>query len=382
MSDVVSGSPKRPRRHLTQVVERACDIFTLLRGSQQPLKLSDVCHRVGLSASTAFRILDTLCAKGLVEHSPRRGYSVGGLATAGRRFRLGYAAQSSEFAFSRATVQSLEQAAKAAHIELLMVNNRFSRTVALKNADYFVRQRVDLVIEFQTFVEIAPLLAAKYHDAGIPMIAVEIPHPGATYYGADNYRAGRIGGSYLGKWAKQHWNGRLDQVLLLEQSAAGALPQSRLTGTLDGIMAALPHVAHAKVVYIEGHGQFHASLAAVRKHLSRTPPGNTLIAAVNDPSAIGALRAFDEAGRTCECVAVSQNASEEAREEMRRPGTRLIGSVAYFPENYGAEIIALALDILHHKPVPPAVFTRHHLVTPENLDHFYATDPVPAAIMP
>lgn len=380
MTDGWSASPERPRRHLTQVVERACDILTLLRGSQQPLKLSEICARLGLSASTAFRILDTLCAKGLVEHSRRRGYVAGGPATAERRFRLGYAAQSPEFAFSRTTVHSLEQAAKAAHVELLMVNNRFSRTVALKNADYFVRQRVDLVIEFQTFVEVAPILAAKYHDAGIPMIAVEIPHPGATYYGADNYRAGRIGGSYLGKWAKQHWNGRVDEVLLMEQSAAGALPQSRLTGTVDGIIAALPTVAQARVVYLEGHGQFHASLSAVRKHLSRTPPGNTLIAAVNDPSAIGALRAFDEAGRTCEYVAVSQNASEEAREEMRRTGARLIGSVAYFPENYGAEIIALALDILHHKPVPPAVFTRHHLITPDNVDHFYASDGRPAAL--
>jgi ribose transport system substrate-binding protein len=380
MTAVLPGSPGRSKRHLTQVVERACDILTVLRGSQRPMKLTEVCARVGLSASTAFRILDTLCAKGLVEHSPRRGYMVAGPALPERRFRLGYAAQSSEFAFSRTTVQSLEQAAQAAHLELLTANNRFSRTVALKNADYFVRQRVDLVIEFQTFVEIAPLLAAKYHDAGIPMIAVEIPHPGATYYGADNYRAGRIGGSYLGKWAKQHWNGRVDEVLLLEQSAAGALPQSRLTGTFDGIMAALPHVAHAKVMYLEGHGQFHASLSAVRKHLSRTPGGSTLIAAVNDPSAIGALRAFDEAGRTSECVAVSQNASEEAREEMRRAGTRLIGSVAYFPENYGAEIIALALDILHHKPVPPAVFTRHHLITPDNVDHFYASDALPAAI--
>jgi ribose transport system substrate-binding protein len=268
----------------------------------------------------------------------------------------------------------MEQAAKAARVELLTVNNRYSRTVALKNADYFVRQRVNLVIEFQTFVEIAPVLASKYHDAGIPMIAVEIPHPGATYYGADNYRAGQIGGNYLGKWAQKYWGGRVDEVLLLEQSAAGPLPQSRLTGTVDGIMAVLPDVAHAKIVYIEGHGQFHASLAAVRKHLNRTSKGNTLIAAVNDPSAIGALRAFDEAGRTHECAAVSQNASEEAREDMRRTGTRLIGSVAYFPENYGPEIISLALDILHHKPVPPAVFTRHHLITPENVDHVYAND--------
>jgi IclR helix-turn-helix domain len=29
--------------------------------------------------------------------------------------------------------------------------------------------------------------------AGIPMIAIDIPHPGATYYGAHNYEAGLIG---------------------------------------------------------------------------------------------------------------------------------------------------------------------------------------------
>lgn len=379
MTSASSGS-ERPRRHLIQVVGRACDILSLLRSSEQPVKLSEICARLGLSTSTAFRVIDTLCAKGLVERPGRSGYRMAGLFPGERRFRLGYAAQSSEFAFSRTIARSLEQAAKAAGLELLVVNNRYSRTVALKNADYFVRQKVDLVIEFQTFAEIAPIVASKYHDAGIPMIAVEIPHPGATYYGADNYRAGQIGGRYLGKWARKHWGGRVDEVLVLELSAAGALPQSRLTGTLDGIMAVLPHVAHAKIVHIEGHGQFHASLAAVRKHLKHTSTGNTLVAAVNDPSAIGALRAFDEAGRAHDCAAVSQNASEEARDDMRRPGTRLIGSVAYFPENYGPEIISLALDILHHKPVPPAVFTRHHLITPENVDHVYANDVLIARI--
>ena len=55
-------------------------------------------------------------------------------------------------------------------------------------------------------------------------------------------------------------------------------------------------------------------------------------------------------------------------------GTRLIGSVAYFPEKYGAEIVAVALDILHRRPVPPAVFVKHQLVTPENVDHIYPND--------
>ena len=71
---------------------------------------------------------------------------------------------------------------------------------------------------------------------------------------------------------------------------------------------------------------------------------------------------------------MGQNASVEGRAELRQPGTRLIGSVAYFPEKYGDDIVALALDILHRRPVPPAVFVKHQLVTAETVDHIYPND--------
>jgi ribose transport system substrate-binding protein len=99
-----------------------------------------------------------------------------------------------------------------------------------------------------------------------------------------------------------------------------------------------------------------------------------LVGTINDPSALGALRAFQEAGRTEECAIMGQNASPEGRAELRGRGTRLIGSVAYFPETYGPEIVTVALDILHRRPVPPAVFVKHQLVTPENVDHVYPND--------
>jgi ribose transport system substrate-binding protein len=51
-----------------------------------------------------------------------------------------------------------------------------------------------------------------------------------------------------------------------------------------------------------------------------------------------------------------------------------IGSVAYFPERYGFGVIRLALDILAGKPTPPAVFIKHQLITPENVDHVYSND--------
>ena len=52
----------------------------------------------------------------------------------------------------------------------------------------------------------------------------------------------------------------------------------------------------------------------------------------------------------------------------------MIGSVAYFPEKYGEAIMALALDKLNGKEVPPATFVRHQLITIDNIDAFYPND--------
>ncbi len=359
---------------LVQSVQRACDLLALLGSSRNPLSLEETAARIGLNKITTYRLLATLEERGLVDHVARVGYRASGWMPVRKRFRIGYASQSSEFAFSRAVALSLAQAAQAANIELLTVDNRYSRAIALKNAERFVREGVDLVIEFQTVAEIAPVLALKYHAAGIPVIAVEIPHPGATYYGADNYRAGQIGGHYLGRWAAKHWQGEVDEVILVELHLAGALPQSRVTGMLDGIRGVLGTLDRTPVVRLNGNGQYEATLHAMRKHLRSSRARRVLVGAVNDPSALGTLRAFEEAGRKQDCAVMAQNASEEAREELRREGTRLMGSVAYFPERYGPEIIALALDILDRKPVPPAVFTRHKLVTPANVDQMYPND--------
>ena len=101
--------------------------------------------------------------------------------------------------------------------------------------------------------------------------------------------------------------------------------------------------------------------------------------AINDPSALAVLRAFEEAGRSESCLVVGQNASLEARAEMRRPGTRLVGSVAYFPERYGPQLIQLAMNILEHRQQPPAIFVNHQLVTPKNVDSVFPNDPLLSA---
>jgi ribose transport system substrate-binding protein len=112
----------------------------------------------------------------------------------------------------------------------------------------------------------------------------------------------------------------------------------------------------------------------IRKHLRVSRSKRTLIGAINDPSALGALSAFEEAGRLHHCAVVGQNASPEARTELRKQSTSLVGSVGYFPERFGDDLIPLALDILNRKHVPPAVFIKHHMIDAGNVDHFYSND--------
>ena len=358
-----------------EAVDRACRILRAFRFESETLRLSAIADRVNLSRPTVFRLLYTLEQNGLLERVGNHEYRLSIRPLKPRTWRLGYGSHSSEFAFSRTVADGLVAAAREQGVELLVLDNRYSPKTAIRNVETFIRERVDLVIEFQADEHFAaPVISSKLMEAGIPLIAVEIPHPGATYFGANNYLAGLIGGRYLGRWAKQQWAGQVDELLLLELPMSGPIPAARLTGTLVGVRELLPQLPDHSVVHLDGKGRFGPSLEAVRKHIRNSRAKRVLVGAINDPSAIGALRAFEEAGRAGGCAVVGQNASAEARIELRRPGSRLVASVGYFPESYGPKIIALALDILAHKPVPPAVFTRHQLVTHANVDHLYPND--------
>ncbi len=290
------------------------------------------------------------------------------------RLRIGYASQSDEFSFSRLVCDSIRSSAYRANVELLVLDNHYSSRAAIRNAEAFILRHVDLVIEFQTNHQSASIISSKLLEAKIPLIAIEIPHPGAIYYGADNYQAGIIGGRALGKACMERWGGAVDEVILLELPAAGPLPRSRMTATLAGIREVLPRSPDVKAIYLDGKGRFEDSLAIMRKHLSRSRSAKTLLAALNDPSCLGGLQAFEECGRTGDCIAVGHNASIEARRELRRPGTALIGSVGYFPERYGDAIIKLALDRIRGREVPAATFVKHRLVHPGNVNSLYPND--------
>lgn len=362
------------RTYAVNSVLRAASILKSFSHSSEVLELREIAARVGLAKPTAFRLLNTLVEADLVARTGRTGYRTCVHINRSRPFRIGYCAQSQVVPFTSAVTESLTTAADRANITLLTLNNGFSATRALQNATYLVKERVDLVINSQLHTRVAPAISAAFLSASIPFIAVDIPHPGAIYFGADNYKAGRAAGLHLGRWSQKVWKGEVDHILLLRAEAGGPTLNSRLDGMLNGISEFVRRDHSVPITHLDTKGQFERTLDAVRKFLRLVKPRHALVGAVNDISALAALQAFRDMGMEKHCALAGQDACLEARNEMRRKDTRFVCSVAYFPERYGEELIKLSLDILYRKNVPSASFIKHELVTPDNVDRIYPND--------
>src|SRR5262249_11850479 len=154
------------------------------------VRLRDLVERTRFTKGLCFRLLYTLHHCGFVEKIDGRRYRLACDVRRRRQYRIGYAAQGQDSSFAREVHAGLLRAASTANLECIVVDNRYQPRIALRNAEHLVKENVDLVIEFQTDEAIAPAIAARYLEANIPLIAIDIPHPGATYFGANNYRAG------------------------------------------------------------------------------------------------------------------------------------------------------------------------------------------------
>jgi ribose transport system substrate-binding protein len=371
-----SGVPAKAGRdlYLVKSLVHASEILWSFQHSGETLRLRDVMDRTRFGKGMCFRLLYTLRHCGFIERVEGNRYRLTSEIRRRKRYRVGYAGQGQDSSFAHEVHAGLVRAAEREQVELIVVDNRYQPKIAVRNAELLIREGVDLVIEFQTDDAVAPVIASRYREASIPMIAIDIPHPGSTYFGANNYEAGLLAGRCLARWARQHWGGKADEILLLELARAGSLPASRIRGALAGLREMLHDAVGWPVVSIDGDGQFKTALERVRKHLRESKAARILVAAANDPSALGAARAFQEAGRADTCAIVGQNAEPDARAELREPRSPLVASVGYFPEKYGDGLIRLALEILGRRPVPPAVFVKHQIITRETVDHFYAND--------
>lgn len=285
-------------------------------------------------------------------------------------YKIGFANLSENIPFAVDVRRSLERAAQtASNIDLVLADNQLNSEIALTVADSLIAQQVDLAIEYQIDEQIGSLIIDKFQRAAIPVIAVDIPMVGATFFGVDNYRAGYMAGNALGEWLRDHWDNSFDYLIVLEESRAGTLPAARIQGQLYGLQEITVKIPEAHILRVDSGNTSQVSEVNVIKVLQSLPNDNRVaVICFNDDAAMGALAAARKLKREQQIVIVGQGADRRVREEIRNPQSRIIGSTAFNPEKYGEKLIAIALKILQGEPLPPAIYVDHTFISAENLD--------------
>jgi ribose transport system substrate-binding protein len=353
--------PKIKRLYLIPILSKALDILELLEAEKKPLTLELIYQRSAISKTSVYRILKTFVHRGYVAQTQDGAYR---LVSRPKKMRFGFAGQSAEMPFSEAVTSSLRAAASSSGIELVIRDNRYDADTAIKNAKEFVAEGVDLIIEFQIEEQVAPAIAHIIAKAGIPLIAIDIPHPHATYFGVDNYQVGFEAGEMLAQHAVSKWKSKVDWVVGLDVAEAGAFVQSRINGAFVGVRSALPDIPPDSFIRLDGRGLRETSARVMGDFFKRHPrTDRILVAAATDTSALGALQATMSAQREKNVAIVGQDCIPEVMEEMKNPSSPIVGSISHQVQTYGPRLIQLGVALLRGHAVPPYNYVQHRATT-------------------
>jgi len=298
-----------------------------------------------------------------------------------RRWRIGFANLTENpterlegLGFTGAEVRaSWLYAARGQPVELVFFDNDRNRDKALTNAAAAVRQDLDLYVQYCADEAANAEIGEQLRGAGIPVLAVNYPVPGAPLYSADDTLAGRIAGHALAKFALDTWP---EQRVI-----AAILGEVRTKSTrADAVSAALaeklPRVAQTRLDSLESPGKAEGLL---RRFATEHAGMKLLVAALDDATALAAKAAVEAVGRTVDTVIVSHGCdrsmhggSNDKKEiDPQNRGSIVLGSVAYFLDRYGYDLLPLALRLLGGEELPARTTTQHVLVTAGNVFRIY-----------
>jgi ribose transport system substrate-binding protein len=302
-----------------------------------------------------------------------------------RRFMIGFAnitddpgARLEGLGFTGEDVRSsFALGARSLPIDLVLYDNARERAKTIANAEDAVRRKVDFYIQYCDDQAANEEVGRRLAAARIPVLAVNNPVGNAPLYAADNREAGRLAGDALGKFALATWRGRLLAAAILGTTKdPSKTVQDRIAGITDGLRQQLPDVVPAQ---LDSGGNFADAQAQLRRFLAKESGAMALVATLDDTTALAAKLAAETAGRVPDTVIVSQGCDRAVHgganaNKAIDPNNRnsiVLGSVAYFLDRYGSDILPLALKMLRGEPVPPRSFTDHVLVTAKNVFKIY-----------
>ena len=231
----------------------------------------------------------------------------------------------------------------------------------IQQIDSLVGTGIDLLIVAPNQVStISPAIDRAY-DKGIPVIVFERKtntNKYTAYMGADNYEMGHLMGEYIA--TRLNERGRIIEVMGLKGSSPAI---ERHNGFREAIAQ---HPGIQVVATLQGDWTEPTAHNTVKQWLDMNKDSEKidLVFGMNDRTAMGARKAFEEAGRALPLFCGIDGLPGE------NGGIRLVLDslldASYIYPTHGDQLLQLAVDILEGKPYEKETKLMSALVTQEN----------------
>ncbi len=275
-----------------------------------------------------------------------------GLASAQDKFKLGMAVGGNTCCeWMKAQGDVARALAEKEGWDYVELSNNNDPATALKNAQIFVQEGVDAVIQFNGQPSSNPAISAVMKQAGIPIVTYDIADPGMYFVGIDNLAAGIAGGEALGQIIKDKWNCEPDLVISSEGAGAGIVNEWRTGGMRTGVKNICPNIPDEKYVSFEGSGDAAVALQPARDLLAAHPNAVKMaVVGINDGGVLGLINAAEQLGRADEVIGWGQDGAFITGDNVN---PHLAGSVFYFLEGYAVYAIRDVIKPVAEGNVPP-----------------------------
>jgi ribose transport system substrate-binding protein len=302
-------------------------------------------------------------------------FETGAVAGSGEGLKVGYISLGDQLPFVKLVTDSIAAQAQIAGLELAPCDSQVDPVKSLECGQNLGVQQVQGVINFNLYGDSSPEICEAY--GSVPTISIDIHQPPCevTFFGANNTRAGQIGGIGAGEALKAENDCTYDKIITLESAAAGVVNTDRVQGMLDGFASICGPIDEAKILHQEVGGTTQLALDTFNSLLPTLAPGSiTLVLSLNDDMALGALAAAKTAGRETDIRIGAQGADPSAWTEIACNPVWL-ADAAYFPEAYGKTVVPAIIDILKGNPVPEVLYTPHIAINKDNIREVYPETP-------
>ena len=259
--------------------------------------------------------------------------------------------------------------------DLYYADNQYDATIGLKNADIMLAKSPDVLINFQFDSKVNSIIATKFGQAGIPIIAVDVPTPGAPFMGVNNFKVAYLAGEVAIEYVETLGGiDMIDNIILMQMPAGGEVLMLRS----EGFYQAFADKYGADVVdpitirADGGAGEAEQANQAMTDVLSTIPDAEyCVLTSINAQTMSGILSAIQTAGRWDpeKWIVITQGADETANQQV--VDGLIKASIAYFPEKYGEYLIPASVALMKGEVVPPFMYVDNVVITMDNMAEYY-----------